>query len=355
MMEFWEAIDEVIENLSIDAVYGYPGFQSSKFFQLEASELMLNERTCVHSAHVASYLGERSMVFFKNAGFYSTYLQMLNSSILGVNSAMIAVVTDDIHAKGSESIKSSQETIESLQCISYRPSTPQEMLDKIPQAVKESEEYGLPAVILLENGFFGKLGEQVKLPEYGDIPGKDRVPDEWILHPETAGFFTERHEERYADYTGEEPDRIEFEDESYIDKTSKYSELYSKIKKAGFDIVTGGFGGYTKAEDSCIDYALSYNGAIASALGAQKTGRKALAVTGDGGITHEPTALYEASRKEIPITVVIIDNDGISDKRPTEVNITELIPSYFEYRKIDSKEIEKESFEQPKTVYHIDY
>lgn len=354
-MEFWTALDGLLNDLSVNKVYGYPGFQSSEFFKLNASEMMLNERTCVYSAHIASYLGERSMVFFKNAGFYSTYLQMLNSSILGANGAMIAVVTDDLKAKGSESIKSSREIVESLECISYRPSTPQEMLDKLPEAVSKSEEYGLPAVILLENGFFDRLGENVNLPEQDQIPEEERIQDEWILHPETAGFFTQRHEERFADYREKSPDEIDFEEKSYIEKSTKYTGLYEKIDEADFDIVTGGFGSYTKAENSCIDYALSYNGAIASALGAQKTGRKALAVTGDGGITHEPTALYEASRKEIPVTVVIIDNDGISDKRPTEVNISELIPSYFDYRRIDSEQVGEVSFEQQGTVYHIDY
>lgn len=354
-MEFWTALDQVLDDLSVGQVYGYPGFQSSEFFNLNASEMMLNERTCVYSAHVASYLGERSMVFFKNAGFYSTYLQMLNSSILGANGAMIAIVTDDVRAKGSESIKSSSEIVESLECISYRPSTPQEMLDKLPEAVRESEEYGLPAVILLENGFFDRLEEDVNLPDYNQIPGEKRIGDEWILHPETAGFFTQRHEERFADYRGERPEEIEFDEESYIEKSTKYTELYEKIREAGFDIVTGGFGSYTKAENSCIDYALSYNGGIASAVGAHKTGRKALAVIGDGGITHEPTALNEASRKNIPVTVVIIDNDGISDKRPTEVEIPEIIPSYFDYRKLASEEITEYSFDEPAAVYHVDY
>ncbi|WP_135536799.1 hypothetical protein [Halostella pelagica] len=67
------------------------GFQSSEFFQLESAEFLLNEQLRVYGVHIHSYLGQRSFCFFKNAGFYSDYLQIMNASVLGANAAMVAI------------------------------------------------------------------------------------------------------------------------------------------------------------------------------------------------------------------------------------------------------------------------
>ncbi|WP_323192643.1 hypothetical protein [Halostella sp. PRR32] len=90
-MNFRTAFDRVLDDLAVEHSFGYPGFQSSEFFQLESPEFLLNEQLRVYGVHIHSYLGQRSFCFFKNAGFYSDYLQIMNASVLGANAVMVAI------------------------------------------------------------------------------------------------------------------------------------------------------------------------------------------------------------------------------------------------------------------------
>lgn len=127
-----------------------------------------------------------------------------------------------------------------------------------------------------------------------------------------------------------------------------YSSLFKLVKQRRAGVVVGDFGSYTLARESPVEYGLHYGGAISSATGANISGvKKVYAVVGDGGFTHGVSGLAEAVKQRADINCVVIDNGGISGKRPTGMNLNKLARGNGAtfVRRVDYEDLNRKTFD----------
>ena len=88
---------------------------------------------------------------------------------------------------------------------------------------------------------------------------------------------------------------------------------------------------------------------MASAIGAFIAGQKRVyAIVGDGAFTAGIESLIEAVRKKADIRIVIIDNGGISEKEPLNLDIKNIatIKGVNFIKRIDSQSLNENVFVQ---------
>jgi TPP-dependent indolepyruvate ferredoxin oxidoreductase alpha subunit len=334
MMTASDIIATALADSAAGVVTYVPGYGGSAIYRAyqklkgEPVFISFHEEVAYTVAHGAALTGTRAACLFKTHGIMKAGNSVSDSLLCGTNAGLVVIVCEDHGGTHSDSIIEAKPFLEGIGIPNFC-SSPASVYEDVHRAFEMSESSGLPFVLILDAGDISKEAEC--FPYQSQTPIKyTRNPSRHILSPLFNPF---QHKLYQAKMRGDDwraipepplPIVPDHTSANWKAAVSGYIPLFEVFRKYRGEIVTGDTGISSQfAADpwQCIDIVTYMGGSIPLAMGAWLSGyRSVWAVTGDFSfISAGPLGLLEATLRNIPLKVIILDNGRASTTGGQEI------------------------------------
>ena len=329
-----EIIAQALVDVSANVVAYVPGYGGSVVYRAcsklkgENGFISYHEEVAYTVAHGAAVTGTRAACLFKTHGIMKAANSVSDSLLCGVTAGLVVIISEDHGGTHSDSIIEAKPFLEGIGIPNFFTAAAT-VYEDVHRAFEMSEETGLPYVLILDAEETTKEAEFT--PYYSETKmAYTRNPFRHILSPLFNSFQYKLYQAKMRgdDWRTipEPPMPIVPRDTSdnWKAAVSLYIPLFEIVKKYRGEITTGDTGissQFAAAPWNCIDIVTYMGGSIPLAMGAYLSGHKDVwAITGDFSfLSAGPLGLMEATLRNVPVKVIILDNGRASTTGGQEI------------------------------------
>lgn len=322
-MTIAEAIADTLHRSHVRLVTAVPGHGATQTYTAwqqhhdSAPPFSFHEEVAVGMAHGAALLGHRSAVLLKAHGFLKAANAIADSLAAGTTAGLLFVVFHDPTGAHSDSVLDIEGAARELGLSLHRLGA--DRLHAVPRALRQSEEQGLPHLVILE--------AEAASEEISTVPDSLASPTvkyerDVARHVCCPLFAQYQHAVFRARRDGENPDAVPRPDlptvpdqlpDAYRAVAEQYQPLLQTLADRPRAVTTGDTTVgtlFALPPAEAVDLCTYMGGSVPLALGAQTVGKTpAWAVTGDFGfVAAGHLGLLEAQERGLPLKIVLLDN-----------------------------------------------
>ena len=318
-----DVLADTLRQCHVALVTAVPGHGATQTFEAwqtaSGSPFSFHEEVAVGMAHGAALRGRRSAVLLKAHGFLKAANAIGDSLAAGTTAGLLYVVFHDPTGAHSDSIVDIEDAARGLDLPVHRPEAPADDASALATALQRSEAQGLPHLAILE-------ADAVTDPAASDpasCPPPSVTVERDVARRVCCPLFAEyQHAVFRVRCEGRDPDTVErpplplVPDDlppDYRTTAAPYVPLFEALSSVPRAVTTGDTTvGTLFALPPCdaVDLCTYMGGSIPLAAGAAAVGdTPAWAVTGDFGfVAAGPLGLLEVQQRDLPLTVVLLQN-----------------------------------------------
>ncbi len=323
-MTLADAVAETCRQSHVELVTAVPGHGATETYaawqerRADSPPFSFHEEVAVGMAHGAALLGHRSVVLLKAHGFLKAGNAVADSLATGTTAGLLYVVFHDPTGAHSDSVLEVEGAARELGLPVHRPDDHEE-LAALSRALRRSEHQQLPHLLILP---------AERMPEATSVRPKELDPPTVAYERDAARHVCcpllaqYQHAVFEARRAGEDPAAVARPAVPSVpaelpDRYRTVAERYRPLLQALADRPRAVAAGDTSVSTlfalppvEAIDISTYMGGSLPLALGAQVVGeRPAWAVSGDFGfVSAGHLGLLEAQQREVPLTVLLLEN-----------------------------------------------
>jgi len=319
-----QAIAETLHRSHVALATAVPGHGATQTYEAwqeghdSGAPFSYHEEVAVGMAHGAALLGHRATVLLKAHGFCKAANAIADSLAAGTAAGLLYLVFHDPTGAHSDSILEIEGVARELGLPLHRPGG-DDRPRALQQALQRSEAHGLPHLVILEAD---AVSDEVASVADGLSAPSVHHERDVARHVCCPLFAQYQHAVFRARREGKDPDTVPRPDlprvpDGLPDEYRTVAERYEPLLRALADQPRAVTTGDTTVGTlfalppvEAVDFCTYMGGSVPLALGATIVGeRPAWAVTGDFGfVAAGHLGLLEAQQRDLPLTVVLLDN-----------------------------------------------
>lgn len=323
-MTLAEATAEALRRSHVQLVTAVPGHGATQTYSAwqeghdAPPPFSYHEEVAVGMAHGAALRGHRTAVLLKAHGFLKAANAIADSLAAGTTAGLLLVVFDDPTGAHSDSVLDIEGAARELGVPVHRPQS-SSVLPSLPRALRQSEEQGLPHLVILAAD---AVGDEAQGGPEGLAPPSVSYERDVARHVCCPLLAQYQHAVFQARRDGRDPDAVPRPDlplvprelpEEYRGVAEQYEPLLRALAErpravSAGDTTVGTL--YALPPVGAVDLCTYMGGSVPLALGAAAVGETpAWAVTGDFGfVAAGHLGLLEAQQRNQPLNIVLLDN-----------------------------------------------
>ncbi|PSQ87783.1 MAG: hypothetical protein BRD30_08190 [Bacteroidetes bacterium QH_2_63_10] len=323
-MTLAEAIADTLRRSHVRLATAVPGHGATQTYAAwqrgsdSSPPFSFHEEVAVGMAHGAALLGHRAAVLLKAHGFLKAANAIADSLAAGTTAGLVYVVFHDPTGAHSDSVLEIEGTARELGFTVHRPETSQR-LSALCKALRYSESYGLPHVVILGADI---VSEAAPTPPDPLPPPTAEYERDVARHVCCPLFAQYQHAVYRRRIDGEDPDAVprpslptvpDGMPDEYRAVAEQYEPLLRALANRPRAVTTGDTTVgtlFALPPVGAVDLCTYMGGSLSLALGAEAVGETpAWAVTGDFGfVAAGHLGLLDARQRGLPLNVVLLEN-----------------------------------------------
>ena len=318
-----ELIAQALLDIKVGVINYVPGYGGTAVYRSLAEKtgkpgfISFHEEVAYTVAHGACLMGTRAAMLCKTHGIMKAANSVSDSLMCGTTAGLVVIIAEDKGGTHSDSIIETKPFLDGIGMPNIW-SNPKEIYDDIHRAYALSEKYRLPWAVILDAD--DTNFNTPYLPRFSTPPPaytKDIA--QHILNPLYNSYQHKVYQAKMADDNwGSIPKPMiptipGATSDNWKNAVAAYEPFFKVYKKYRGEIVTGETGilsQFSADPYQCTDIATYMGGSIPLAMGAYLAGKRNVwAISGDFSfLSAGPLGLLEATLRDIPLKVVILDN-----------------------------------------------